>query len=161
MNPTVYRLHQKPKTPGEPGLPKTPVKSANIELSGLSGDHNNFRYNKKKNHPDMAIMILSMDVLNDLNAEGWPVCPGDLGENITLKDISYDSIEPTQQYHIGSTTVEITIICDPCSTLQVLPYVQKKRLKEFMSTLIKRRGWYAKVLKTGKIHRGDLVKKLN
>ena len=161
MNPAVFRLHQKPKTTGEPGLPKIPIENANIELSGLSGDHNNFRFEKKKNHPDMAIMILSMDVLNDLNAEGWPVRPGDLGENITLENFSYDSIAPKQQYHIGSIIVEITIICDPCSTLRVLPYVQKKRLKEFMSTLMKRRGWYAKVLKIGEIHRGDLVKKLN
>ena len=158
MNPTVHRLHQKPNTPGEAGLPKICIDSAHVSFAGFSGDYNNFRYKKKNNDPDMALMILSMEIINDLNHEGWPVNPGDLGENITMIGLPYDSIKPKQQYQIGSIMIEISFICDPCSTLKVLPYVQNNDLKNFMNTLIKRRGWYAKVLKPGIIKTRDSIK---
>ena len=158
MKPAVYKLHQKPKTLNEPGLPKISINSANVTNLGFEGDFNNFRYKKKDNNPDMAVMILCVDIINNLNLEGWPVKPGDLGENITLIDLPYDTIKPKQKYQIGSTVIEVTLICDPCSTLQVLPYVQKIRLKSFMKTLLKRRGWYAKVLEAGRIRIGDQVK---
>ena len=161
MNPSIFRLHQKPKTPNEAGLPKISTQLADVTAMGFKGDFNNFRYKKKKNDPNMAIMILCIDIINDLNDEGWPVKPGDLGENITLIDLPYDSIKPKQQYQIGAIVIEITLICDPCSTLQVLPYVQKTHLKSFIKTLMKRRGWYAKVVKTGQIRIGDPVKKIS
>ena len=157
MNPTVYKLHQKPRTPKEAGLPKISISSADVTHSGFKGDFNNFRFKKKDNDPNMAIMILCMDIIDDLNKEGWPVKPGDLGENITLIDLPYDTIKPKQRYQIGTTTVEISLICDPCATLQVLSYVQKTNLKDFIKTLLRRRGWYAKVIKPGHIHIGDPV----
>ena len=98
-----------------------------------------------------------MDIINDLNKEGWPVKPGDLGENITLIDLPYNTIKPKQRYQIGTATVEISFICDPCATLQVLSYVQKTNLKDFIKTLLRRRGWYAKVIEPGHIHTGDPV----
>ena len=157
MNPAVYKLHQKPRTPKEAGLPKISISSADVTHSGFKGDFNNFRFKKKDNDPNMAIMILCMDIIDDLNKEGWPVKPGDLGENITLIDLPYDTIKPKQRYQIGTATVEISLICDPCATLQVLSYVQKTNLKDFIKTLLRRRGWYAKVIKPGRIHIGDQV----
>ena len=158
MNPTVYKLHQKPRTPKEAGIPKISISSAEVTHSGFKEDFNNFRFKKKDNDPNMAIMILCMDIIDDLNKEGWPVKPGDLGENITLIDLPYDTIKPKQRYQIGAATVEISLICDPCATLQVLSYVQKTNLKDFIKTLLKRRGWYAKVIEAGNIHVGDPVK---
>ena len=157
MNPAVYKLHQKPRIPKEAGLPKTSISSADVTHSGFKGDFNNFRFKKKDNDPNMAIMILCMDIIDDLNKEGWPVKPGDLGENITLIDLPYNMIKPKQRYQIGTATVEISLICDPCATLQVLSYVQKTNLKDFIKTLLKRRGWYAKVIEPGHIHIGDPV----
>ena len=40
-----------------------------------------------------------------------------------------------------------------------LPYVGNSRITEFINTLMKRRGWYAKVLKKGEIVKGDQVTK--
>ena len=79
------------------------------------------------------------------------------GENITLIDLTYDTIKPKQQYKIGTPTIEISLICYPCATLQVLSYVQKTNLKDFIKTLLKRRGWYAKIIEPGHIHIGDPV----
>ena len=112
---TVYQINVKPDTPGEAGLPKVSVPKTQVTAKGLDGDFNRFRVNKKQNDPDMAVMIISMDMLNDLNNEGWPVMPGDLGENLTLENINYRSIQPGQLYEVGKAEIEISIICDPCT----------------------------------------------
>ena len=95
-------------TPGEAGLPKVSIPTTRFTVNGLDGDYNRFRVNKKQNDPDMAVMLISMDILNDLNNEGWPVMPGDLGENLTLENIDYSSIQPGQKYAVGSAEIEIS-----------------------------------------------------
>jgi MOSC domain-containing protein YiiM len=139
------------------GLPKIAVELANVTVSGIDGDYNRFRKKKKNNDPDMAIMILCTDILSQLNQEGWPAQPGDLGENLTLTGMDYASIETGQQYKIGDVTLEISIICDPCSNLYILPYVGNERGPAFIKTLMNRRGWYARVLTPGAIKSGDSV----
>ena len=51
--------------------------------------------------------------------------------------------------------IEISFVCDPCMTLQNLPYIGKKNINSFIKDLMGRRGWYAKVLKAGIIQKGD------
>jgi len=157
MDASVFQINKKPETLREVGLPKLSTEKANISKMGIDGDFNRFRKNKKNNDPDMALMIMSTDIIKQLNNEGWPVQPGDLGENLTLTKIKYSDFEPGKEYAIGAIKIKITIICDPCSNLKVLSYVGNSRVKEFINTLIKRRGWYAKVLKEGQISKGDLV----
>ena len=157
MNPSILQINKKPEIEGEVGLPKNSIEKAEITKYGIKGDFNRFRKNKKNNDPDMALLLLSSDIIDQLNTEGWPVKPGDLGENLTLINIKYDDLSPGKKYLIGSTEIEITFICDPCSNLKALPYVGNSRITEFINTLMKRRGWYAKVLKKGEIVKGDQV----
>ena len=56
----------------------------------------------------MAIMILSMDVINQLQLEGWPVMPGDLGENLTLDNVNYKSLKTGNKYKIGNVELQIS-----------------------------------------------------
>ena len=105
----------------------------------------------------MAVMILSTDVINALNSEGWPVSPGDLGENITLTNIDYSTLKLGDRLSIGEVTLEISLICDPCTNLNNLSYVGKDKSASFIKTLMKRRGWYARVLKAGEVTVGDTV----
>ena len=104
----------------------------------------------------MALMILSTDILQDLNDEGWPVKPGDLGENLTLSNIDYSIIAPAQRYKIGGIEIEISFICDPCMTLKHLSYIGSEKVKDFIKTLVNRRGWYARVLNLVKLVKGIL-----
>ena len=155
MASSVFQINVKPNTLGEVGLPKISIDSGEISLSGIEGDYNRFRFNKKNNDPDMAIMLISKDILEELNNEGWPVKPGDLGENLTLAKIDYRTIKPGQHYTAGQAELEVSIICDPCSNLNVLPYVGKDKVSTFIKTLMKRRGWYARVIKEGLVSSGD------
>ena len=120
MSPSIFQINIKPDTPGEVGLPKMPIESTIVTEWGLEGDYNRFREKEKENDRDMAVMIISTDILNALNNEGWPVKPGDLGENLTLANIDYASMAPGQKYKLGAIELEISIICNPCSNLYKL-----------------------------------------
>ena len=154
MSASVIQIGVKPDTPGEVGLPKMPVNQVWVKKEGLEGDYNRARM-KKGNDPDKAVMIISTDILDQLNQEGWPVKPGDVGENLTITNIDYKKIAAGQKYLIGEAEIEISFICDPCTNLYKLPYVGTQRGPEFMATIMNRRGWYARVLKEGLVSVGN------
>ena len=157
----IYQINVKPKTQDGIGLPKESVIKGIITFDGIEKDFNNYRKLKKKNTLDMAIMILSMDVINQLQVEGWPVMPGDLGENLTLDNVSYNSLKPGNKYKIGNVELQISFICAPCKKLKNLNYVGLSKITSFIKTLKNRRGWYCKVLKEGTIKSGEYFEKLN
>ena len=154
MSASVIQIGVKPDTPGEVGLPKMPVNQVWVKKEGLEGDYNRARM-KKGNDPDKAVMIISTDILDQLNQEGWPVKPGDVGENLTITNIDYKKIAAGQKYLIGEAEIEISFICEPCTNLYKLPYVGTQRGPEFMATIMNRRGWYARVLKEGLVSVGN------
>lgn len=154
MSASVIQVSVKPDTPGEVGLPKIPVDQVWVKKEGLEGDYNRARM-KKGNDPDKAVMIISTDILDQLNQEGWPVKPGDVGENLTITNIDYKKIAAGQKYLIGEAEIEISFICEPCTNLYKLPYVGTQRGPEFMATIMNRRGWYARVLKEGLVSVGN------
>ena len=65
MDPFLFQINKKQKSKGKPSLPKIPIYNAQVTRDGILGDYNNFRYSKN-NDPNMALMILSTDILQDL-----------------------------------------------------------------------------------------------
>ncbi len=167
MKATIYQLNIKPETPGERGLPKKPVEAAYVIARGIVGDFNKYRHEEKHDNPNMALLLLPLETIQQLNTEGWPVQPGDLGENITTHGIPYNSFAPGKRYALGNAEIEIAEPCTPCRNLAVLSYVGKERCTEFMRTLLyqngernNRRGWYARVLKEGEIKKGETIEEI-
>jgi MOSC domain-containing protein YiiM len=156
----VYRVHRKPEAPNEHGLPKLAVPEARLTRRGVEGDFNRYRHEEKQDDPDMALLIVPLDVLHELNQEGWPVQPGDLGENLTLQGIGNDMLVPGRKFRVGETLVEISKECTPCTNLYLLPYVGSVRGPAFVQAMLGRRGWYARVLKEGNVRPGDPVELL-
>ncbi len=152
---TIGQINVKPHIPGEHGLPKKSVNSVEVTEEGVSGDYNRYRQKKKSGEPEMAVMLIAKEILNDLRKEKWPVNPGDLGENFTTKGLDYYLIKENQKYRIGSALIQISFKCNPCTNLEVLAYVGKEKSTEFIKTLMNRRGWYARVLEKGTVKTGD------
>lgn len=149
MTGRILRLSVKPQTPGEYGLPKRAVPSLQISSEGAEGDYNRYRAKQLGGDPDQAILVVTEEVLEQLNREGWPVAPGDLGENLTLGGIAEACLVPGAKLTIGGVRLEVTKPCEPCTELHSLPYVGKARGSEFVKTMVDRRGWYARVLAPG------------
>lgn len=145
----ILRMSVKPLVRGESGLPKFPVDELRVTRDGAEGDYNNYRMRKLAGDPDQAILVMTEEVLRQLNAEGWPVQPGDLGENLTLGNIPESSLQVGTRLQLGEVALELTLRCDPCTELHNLPYVGEKRGAEFVKTMVARRGWYARVLTPG------------
>ena len=102
-------------------------------------------------------MLITWGILDDLKKEGWPVGNGDLGENLTISDLAYASIEPEQKYRAGTALLQISFKCEPCTYLYSLPYLGEKKGPEFFKTVKGRRGWYARVLEAGVVKTGDQI----
>ena len=154
----VLQISVKPSTTGEHGLPKISVPEAEMHFGGVDGDYNTYRQEKKSGEPDMAVMLITQEILDDLNSEGWPVEYGDLGENLTIGDLSYGAIEPDQKYRVGSALIQISFKCEPCTYLYSLPYIGDECGQEFMKKIKDRRGWYARVLEEGVVSASDIIK---
>ena len=155
----IYQINVKPETVGERGLPKRPVDSVTVTRAGLVGDFNRYRHEEEHDNAKMAVLIMPLEMIQQLNSEGWPIKPGDLGENFTTKGIAYEKFAVEKKYAIGEAIVQISKVCDPCSNLYQLPYVGKTN-SHFVKTMTGRRGWYATVEREGLVRKGDQIKQL-
>jgi len=156
----VHQINVKPQTRGERGLPKRPVESVLVTKAGLAGDFNLYRQEKLNGDPDSAVLLLPLETILELNADGWPVKVGDLGENFTTSGIRYEQFSPGKAFRIGEAVVEVSRTCDPCKNLYLLPYTGASKGPDFVRTMLGRRGWYASVRKEGKVRRGDSIEEV-
>jgi MOSC domain-containing protein YiiM len=94
------------------GVPKRPRGPAYIGVGGCEGD----RQQNLVHHggPDRAVCIFSLDLIDDLRAEGHPIEPGAIGENLTLAGIDWSAIGPGVLLRIGDVTLEVTKATSPC-----------------------------------------------
>lgn len=138
------------------GVPKLPLRSAEIDVLGITvDDHNN-----KVNHggPDKAICLYSLEMIRALQMEGHPIYPGSTGENITTAGFDWSLVEAGLRLEIGPTVqLEITKYTTPCQTIR----------ESFIDQNIDRMSWktnpgwaraYARVLRPGTIAIGDEIR---
>ena len=152
MHGRVVQVSLKPREGRARGLPKRAVRHLTITLEGVQGDFNRWRTETAHGDPDQAVLLLNVEILADLRAEGWPVEAGDLGENLTLAGLPAHALQPGAQVHLGEVMLEVSKACDPCTVLYTLPYVGLERGPAFLRTLQGRRGWFARVLRSGAVY---------
>ena len=88
------------------GVPKLHVQSARITVNGLDTD----RHTDTVHHggPDRAVCLFSMERILALQAEGQPIYPGSVGENLTLTGIEWESMVPGVSLDIADVRLMIT-----------------------------------------------------
>ena len=153
----LLQINVKGRTAREVGLPKRSVPSAHVTAQGLDGDFNRYRHDQLADDPDSAVLLLPVETMRALDREGWPVRPGDLGENLTTEGLPYEALGPGRALRVGAVRLEVTRACDPCTNLYALPYVGAERGPAFLRAMLGRRGWYARVTRPGPIEVGDAV----
>lgn len=138
------------------GLPKLPVQEAVVSTLFVGEDRHNY---KGHGGTDAAVCLFSVEVLTTLQAEGHPVYPGALGENLTLVGLDWNKMVVGTRLKVGEEVIlEITSFATPCKKLE--PY-----LNDIMAVSQKDRpGWgrpYCKVLQTGSVKIGNTVEILD
>jgi len=151
----IQQINVKPQTKGEHGLPKKPVDSAFVTRAGIEGDFNVYRHEERQDDPDQALLVMPIETIRELNSEGWPIKPGDLGENFTTSGVPYGAFGVGKVFAAGQVRLQITKACDPCDNLFLLPYIGGSKGPGFLKVMLGRRGWYARVLAEGRVKTGD------
>lgn len=139
----------------EGGVPKLPVAEGRVTEQGLVGD----RQRNLKHHggPQRALCLFPLEGILDLQAEGHPIYPGAIGENVTIAGLDWHKVTPGMTMRLGDEVrVEITDYAHPCSHIVAafrdgnMNHVSAKKTPH-------RARVYARVLREGVIRPGDLV----
>ena len=141
------------------GVPKLPVATARVTPDGLEGDgHRDLEHH---GGPERALCLFSLEQISALQAEGHPVTPGAIGENLTLEGIDWERVQPGAVLELGEEVrIEITRYTSPCFNIK--PSFVGGDFARVSQKL--HPGWsrvYAKVLQAGPIRQGDPVRLLD
>jgi MOSC domain-containing protein YiiM len=135
------------------GVPKLPIERAVLGVLGLEGDKHRARFH---GGPTAALCLFPMETVERLRAEGHPIYPGAIGENVTIAGIEWDDVKPGVQLRIGPTLVEVTRYTRPCRNIAMA-----FRDEDFGRVDAERHPGearvYARVLEGGTVATGDSV----
>jgi MOSC domain-containing protein YiiM len=148
--PTIFQINT-----SKGGLPKHGQPRAEVNTPGINGDlHRDLEHH---GGPERAVCLYSLEHIQTLQAEGHPVFPGAMGENITITGLNWDLMVPGTRLKLGEDVLlEITSYTTPCSHL--IPFFLNGEFNRAGQKL--HPGWsrvYARVLNNGVIQVGDEV----
>ena len=106
------------------------------------------------------VHLIGIELLDELNAAGFGVSPGLLGENVTTRGISLLELPAGTRVRLGErAVVELTGLRNPCSQLDGLrPGLMKATLdRDPDGNLIRRAGVMAVVRAGGEVRAGDRI----
>jgi MOSC domain-containing protein YiiM len=140
------------------GVPKGAVPQARVTPLGVEGDGHRDR--EHHGGVDRAVCLYAMERIRQLAAEGHPIAPGSLGENVTVEGLEWPRVVPGTRLQLGDDVLlEVTRYTSPCLNIRgVFLNRDYARVSEKQYP-----GWsrvYARVLAPGVIRAGDPVRLL-
>lgn len=109
------------------------------------------------------VHLIHSELFAELQAKGFDVAPGDLGENILTQGIDLLGLPAGTILHLGTAArIEITGLRNPCSQIdRFQPGLLKAVLDKTPSgKLIRKAGIMSVVLEGGPVRRGDPIRLL-
>ncbi|MDQ0709511.1 MOSC domain-containing protein YiiM [Arthrobacter woluwensis] len=160
----VVALHRSPVH----GFSKETVDSLRLlEGQGVEGDahcgvtvQHRSRVAADPSQPNLRqVHLIQAELFEDLRAAGFPVKPGDLGENLTTKGVDLLSLPVGTRLLMGETVVTVTGLRNPC---QQINGFQKGLLKQVLKVdregrPIRLAGVMGIVSRGGELSTGDRI----
>ncbi|MFN3308234.1 MAG: MOSC domain-containing protein [Anaerolineales bacterium] len=139
-------------------MPKQAVAKVWIGRFGLEGDgHHDLRHHGGE---ERAVCLYSLERILALQAEGHPIYPGSVGENLTLWDMTWDQLKEGTVFRFeGGVEIALTRPTTPCQTIAA-------SFKDGEITRILHKAnpgwsrWYGRVLREGELRIGELFEVL-
>lgn len=148
------------------GIPKRPIDSGYVGALGIHGDA--VAHPQYHGGPNQAILLITMEAIEEIAAMGYPVYAGALGENFTVLGLDRTAMRLGDRYRIGDCVIELSKMRRPCRTLDVYG---AKIQKEIFDAQVKEEdassrrwglaGFYARVIEEGLVRTGDSVIKVS
>ena len=141
------------------GVPKRPVDLARVTVLGLDGD----AHRDTENHggPERAVCLYALEAIEALQADGHPIAPGAIGENLTVHGLDWVAVVPGSVLRVGDTLLlQVTRYTSPCANIR--PAFSDGNYSRVAQT--RHPGWsrvYTRVLVEGVVRRGDPARLLS
>ena len=133
------------------GVPKRAVPRAYVGVDGVGGDRQrDLRYHGGRNR---AVCLYSRELITALRAEGHPLAPGSIGENLTLEGIDWLRMVPGTRLQAGPVLLEVTAFAAPCRNLRGA-FLDERFVRVSQKV---HPGWsrlYARVIDEGEVETG-------
>ena len=128
--------------------------------AGVTVKHRS-RVRKDPSQPNLRqVHLVHAELFDELREKGFVVVPGDIGENVTTRDIDLLALPTGTRLRLGETaTVEITGLRNPCVQLDTF---QKGLMaatldKDPDGNLVRKAGVMGVVLAGGEVRPGDAI----
>lgn len=148
------------------GVPKRPIPEGDIGPLGIAGDDH--AHPQFHGGPRQAVLLISSEAIAELNALGYSLYPGALGENITTLGVDRSQWRIGQRWRVGQALIEFTKIRVPCETLSVYGrgiwtalYDAQVKAGDSSSPRWALAGFYASVVQPGMVRPGDPISLLD
>ncbi|HJZ99168.1 MAG TPA: MOSC domain-containing protein, partial [Candidatus Solibacter sp.] len=99
-----------------------------------------------------------------LTAQGYPLFPGAMGENLTTRGLEIRDIRIGDQIRAGGALLEVTQPRGPCSALDIygdalkaVVYDRQVKARDHTSPRWGMSGFYASVVEPGPVRAGDAI----
>jgi MOSC domain-containing protein YiiM/GNAT superfamily N-acetyltransferase len=108
------RVLQVNVSPG--GVPKRPVDRAWVGPLGLEGDRH--RHDTVHGGPHRAVALLGIEAIGRVQADGHPIAPGSVGENLTTEGIELATLPIGTRLAVGERLLlELSAPANPCDVI--------------------------------------------
>jgi MOSC domain-containing protein YiiM len=147
------------------GIPKRAIPVGKVTTAGITGDAWRYRFH---GGPKQAVLLITLEGIEELVAQGFPLSPGALGENLTTRGLDRRALRFGQRLQVGTAVIELTKMRQPCATLNVYgPGLQAAMYDARVvkgddgSPLWGLSGFYASVVEPGTVRAGDAITMLS
>jgi MOSC domain-containing protein YiiM len=157
MQGTIVQVNVSPG-----GLPKRPVSGGFCTPLGLAGDLH--AHPQIHGGPRKALLLIAAEVVEELQAAGYPIFFGAMGENLTTRGIDVRRLRIGDRLRAGGALIEITQPRGPCSALDIYGetlgraiYDKQVKALDPASPRWGMSGFYASVVEPGPISSSDII----
>ena len=166
LMPSVLAVHRS----SSHGFSKHPEETVTLLPGlGIRGDahcgatvQHRSRVARDASQPNLRqVHLLHAELFDELMEAGFPVWPGDLGENITTRGIDLLRLATGTRLHLGgSAVIELTGLRNPCSQLDKFQRGLMAAVldRDAAGNLVRKAGVMAVVLAAGQVQPGDAIR---
>jgi MOSC domain-containing protein YiiM len=147
------------------GIPKRAIPVGELTETGVAGDAWRYPFHGGRRQ---AILLITIEGIDELISQGFPLFPGALGENLTTRGLDRRELRIGHRLRAGDAAIELTKIRTPCATLNVYGsgiqaaiYDARVHAGDPESQRWGLSGFYASVVRPGTVSAGDTIEILD